>query len=242
MNKKILVIPDIHGELFWQRALLLINDYDKIIFLGDYLDAWDDLGISDDSMAFNLLNIINFKLAYPDKIEILLGNHELSYMFNDCICSGYRPFGALTFNQILHKYNKLFKIVHKEGLYLFSHAGITKGWLNKNEEIILEYGSNYIDGMNNTFQTNNYKIFNQLSHKRGGHEKYGSPVWADMQETATGGLMPNYIQIVGHTPTKTKEPFYKKYPDSSSSILFCDCSKLIELEIIDDKTFTYKVI
>ena len=37
MNKKILIIPDVHGRTFWESALKS-GDYEKIVFLGDYTD------------------------------------------------------------------------------------------------------------------------------------------------------------------------------------------------------------
>ena len=37
---KVLIIPDVHGRTFWKRAIDLIENYDKIIFLGDYLDPY----------------------------------------------------------------------------------------------------------------------------------------------------------------------------------------------------------
>ena len=44
MEKKILIIPDVHGRRFWRDAIES-DDYDKVIFLGDYLDPYPDEGI-----------------------------------------------------------------------------------------------------------------------------------------------------------------------------------------------------
>ena len=42
MNK-ILVISDIHGRLFWKEAVEKYKDeVDRIIFLGDYLDRYEN--------------------------------------------------------------------------------------------------------------------------------------------------------------------------------------------------------
>ena len=38
---KILVLPDIHGRKFWEEPCKHIEDYDKIVFLGDYMDPYD---------------------------------------------------------------------------------------------------------------------------------------------------------------------------------------------------------
>ena len=44
MNKKILIIPDVHGRTFW-RAALETGNYEKVIFLGDYVDPYVYEGI-----------------------------------------------------------------------------------------------------------------------------------------------------------------------------------------------------
>ena len=38
---KILVLPDIHGRHFWKEPCNNIETYDKVVFLGDYLDPYD---------------------------------------------------------------------------------------------------------------------------------------------------------------------------------------------------------
>lgn len=40
MTNKILIIPDVHGRTFWKYAIDNIDKYDKVIFLGDYLDPY----------------------------------------------------------------------------------------------------------------------------------------------------------------------------------------------------------
>ena len=85
-------IGDIHGRTSWKE--MIKNDkVEKWIFLGDYCDSFD---ISDEKIKENLIDIINFKKAFPDKVVLLLGNHDVMYynppadIFN-YRCSGYRP-------------------------------------------------------------------------------------------------------------------------------------------------------
>lgn len=42
---KILIIPDVHGRDFWTDPCKDISEYDRVIFLGDYTDPYDDEGI-----------------------------------------------------------------------------------------------------------------------------------------------------------------------------------------------------
>ena len=43
MAKKILVVPDVHGGIFWKEPVEnYLNQVDRVVFLGDYLDPyWD---------------------------------------------------------------------------------------------------------------------------------------------------------------------------------------------------------
>ena len=45
MSKRILVVPDIHGETFWREPVQrYIDQVDRIVFLGDYLDPYSEEG------------------------------------------------------------------------------------------------------------------------------------------------------------------------------------------------------
>ena len=241
---KILVIPDVHGETYWEKAKDLIDQYDQIIFLGDYLDAWDHLGITDKMMLDNLKNIVEFKKEFPNKVFLLRGNHEFSYINSYFSCSGYRNNAAHYFGQFMRENQEYFDMVHFiEPKYIFSHAGITSGWIKSfdDTDILTKCGDNLIDQLNNLYYTKDIICFGDVSRHRGGSEKYGSLIWADMQETATGGILKNFHQIVGHTPTKNKDTMLKIFAEHKSSILFCDCRKMIELDI-NDSNYFYKVI
>ena len=43
----ILIIPDVHGRLFWKKAVET-GDYEKVVFLGDYVDPYELEGITDE--------------------------------------------------------------------------------------------------------------------------------------------------------------------------------------------------
>ena len=72
---KILINPDIHGRIFWKYSIEHKGEFDKIIFLGDYLDAYSpDLLVNEKD---NFKEIIQFKKDNLDKVILLLGNHEI---------------------------------------------------------------------------------------------------------------------------------------------------------------------
>ncbi len=116
---KILAIGDIHGQNIWKKfedinKLLsskdLIPKYDKYIFLGDYVDSYH---IKGNAIKQNLLDIIKLKKNYPEHIVLLLGNHDLHYIFDadKHQCSGYN----IEYADIYHK-------IFTENLDLFGRA------------------------------------------------------------------------------------------------------------------------
>ena len=101
---KIIVVPDLHGKTVWKQIEPL--NYDKIVYIGDYLDSWT---ATNQEIENNLLDIIELKKKYPDKVILLLGNHELSYSFYPNFrCAGFRPEARPTLEHILNENKKLY--------------------------------------------------------------------------------------------------------------------------------------
>ena len=71
MNKKILIIPDVHGRPFWKKAIKT-GDYEKIVFLGDYTDPYEMEGITNREALKNFKSIIAFKQQKPEKVVLLV--------------------------------------------------------------------------------------------------------------------------------------------------------------------------
>ena len=84
-HDRIIIFPDIHGRKFWKDVD--IKDYDKAIFLGDYLDPYPQEEITDDMALANFKEIIKLNNRNPNKIVFLLGNHDLHYMFDNFVIS-----------------------------------------------------------------------------------------------------------------------------------------------------------
>ena len=87
---EILAIGDIHGRDF--LSSIEPDNNDKIIFLGDYCDSHCHGQISDFAILENLRQIIEFRKACPHKVVLLLGNHDVHYMYHKEVdeCSGFR--------------------------------------------------------------------------------------------------------------------------------------------------------
>jgi len=252
--KKILAIGDLHGSDIWKDKLTDITIYERIIFLGDYVDHWTR---SDKDILNNLLDIIQLKKDYPDKVITLLGNHDYYYLIRKFGCSGLRPTMMEKLHEIFTENKKMFLICYQiesdDVQFLFSHAGIHQ-----------QYYSNFIDpitcvldGIDKRIISLADKACNRLAPKinllhfnyeyryiysagrdRGGLELYGGPLWIDMNTLiknplrefkVNGNEYKKIIQIVGHTEQKKKV-------NNQNNIVFVDFPSypFYEMEIPDN--------
>ena len=204
MNKNILIIPDVHGRTFWKAAMNPDN-YEKVVFLGDYADPYEIEGITVSMALDNFKEIIALKQQYPDKVILLLGNHDLHYYSEyyreRAQSSRYSPMAAATLKRLFQDNRQLFQLVWETDLggsrYLFSHAGINQGWLKRNLEQIGQPDERHL---NRLLLTNEgIGTLAQVGRIRGGGFQSGSIVWADVDELIASDPLPGTYQIFGHT-------------------------------------------
>jgi UDP-2,3-diacylglucosamine pyrophosphatase LpxH len=203
MRKDIVAIvcPDIHGRTFWKKASEEYDGSVPFIFLGDYFDPYSEEKISIDECRKNFNEIWEFKKKWGDNVILLLGNHDLSYYDKKFKTCRYSYEISEWYKNFLHENLEHFKICHSitnNGIkYLFSHAGINPLWMEINGfEPIME--SEYI----NSLFISNSDSFNDITWYRGGYDRYGSPIWADIREFTDKTIEfkdKNVRQIVGHT-------------------------------------------
>lgn len=205
---KILILPDIHGRTFWKYAVDHVNDFDKIIFLGDYLDPYPIENISFDDSIKNFKEILEFKKANIDKIELLIGNHDCHYIWLDFMnCGRLNKSKRGEMNKLYNDNYNLFKTAFLfDNKYLFSHAGIYKEWLEKNSIKLNDFLNELISFWNESRN----KFLEDCSYYRGGFDSCGSIVWADIRESQYNHLLDGYFHIVGHTQLK-EIPYISKY-------------------------------
>lgn len=227
----IMFIPDCHGCDYWKYFPK--ENCDIVIFGGDYVDSFDK---TDEEIRTNLMEIINYKKDNMDKVILLLGNHDLQYLFSYSShgCSGFRPKMYPSLHILFQDNKELFQASCQIDDYLFTHAGVTSVWWNK---FIKNLGEKYeslykdmsiSDIINHEFDRKNIDLFD-VGRIRGGWCKSGGPFWADLTES-TAYMIPNLHQIIGHTPVK--EIFTHKWQEGNSSITYCDTTyDYYELEI-----------
>lgn len=242
--KKILTIGDVHGFDTWKVLLNYfcpdeqetnIHLYDYIIFIGDYVDEFE---LSDTQIYKNLVEIIKLKKKYPKKVILLWGNHDIQYLlgYKKHGCSGYRTSMWSQLNQLFTENENLFQLAFQYKTYLWSHAGVHKGWYKyniENQKYVIRDGEklewleidktgNIADILNFCFETKHEPIFD-CSWSRGGRKKVGGPLWADKNETYKKPLE-NYNQIVGHTRVDNIK-HYNNYK-GNTSITYIDCMNM----------------
>lgn len=206
-----IIIPDIHGRTFWKDAIKGRED-EEIIFLGDYLDPYDtEKEWKYEEIEQNFREIIEIKKQHPQNVTLLLGNHDGHYAFGLERGSRYDFIHAKNNGKIFKENSSLFQMAYEKNIndkrFIFSHAGITKNWL-ENHRLLLNgwTDENIVDWVNELYLSYNPQFFSALediSHWRYGYDYYGSMVWADIREFFEKDVrMFGDYQIFGHTQLK----------------------------------------
>lgn len=194
---KTVTIGDPHGRRFWES--LNPDDYDLMIFLGDYTDSFY---LSNLDIKVNLKNIIELKLKYPDKVILLMGNHDLPYYqyFMGNSDAGFRVEARVDLYELFRSNEELFQAAFQIDNYLWTHGGVDQGWYEKFVVEMIEkhdIEGNLAEVLNILFESN-YKPLHTKTSIRGGTEEYGSPFWCHWTELKANPLK-GYHHIVGHT-------------------------------------------
>lgn len=212
---KIIIVPDVHGRTFWKLAKEKINEVDRIVFLGDYLDPYPFERISSREAIEELKEIIDLKKKFPEKVILLIGNHDLNYMDlseNIFPCSRYDDRNAPEIKKIFEENKELFQLLYKEDRYLFSHAGVVEDWMKE-----LCKCENLDELLGN--QSLAYDYLWCVSGIRGGYGKYGSCVWSDVREF--DNTFSGVFQIFGHT--QLAKEFFGPSPGIKGTFACLDC-------------------
>lgn len=209
MDKRIIIIPDVHGRMFWKNMLDDIDSAYRIIFTGDYLDPYPHEGISPEDTIYNFLEILQVARKHSN-VTLLLGNHDLEYFSRDicdcrCIKSHYS-----TIRQIFMENINLFNIATTDEIndrpFVFSHAGFIERWIDSHDEIFGDMDLlEAIDFLNKTLHEDWTKLTDCLSDVSGYRSYMGTPcgsvVWSDVREHVQfkDEHYDGITQIFGHT-------------------------------------------
>jgi hypothetical protein len=194
---KILIVPDVHGRDFWIEPCSHIDEFDKVIFLGDYHDPYP-FQVSAEKSRHMLRDIVAFVENNKDKVICLLGNHDANYIYYPT-SNRFDKFHQKEIRNLLNKLD--LQLAYKEDNYIFSHSGILPGWLKFNN-LTLE------DVLNNNVRES---ALMQISPNRGGDDNYGSCIWGDASEYRFSKKLPDYYQIFGHSQLQSNPIITDKF-------------------------------
>lgn len=192
---KIIAIGDTHGRDFW-KWIARTQTFDKLVVLGDYFDSFE---IGATEQMDNFRELMAYKKANPDKVILLIGNHDFHYlpvaMEAMEVYTGFQQKHAFQISRLLEEHKNLLQMCYKWENYLFTHAGVTHTWLNDagyHEETIDVF-------INELFQYQpRWFFFN-------GNDPYGDDVTQPPVWVRPASLMKNAYryetirQVVGHT-------------------------------------------
>ena len=191
-----------------------------MVFLGDYLDAYPEEQISDEVAFSRLQDIVQLKQKYPDKTTLLLGNHDMHYLYPNMAGSRYDKFQADRNRAFFEEHADLFQLTYETCIggksFLFTHAGILSGWLKAHQYLFGDVEPHDLANFINTiWQTDSVRYIlaealSDVSYARWGICEYGSMVWADIREyDPSQEEVPGYYQVFGHS--MVEEPVITPY-------------------------------
>ena len=235
------IVFDVHQTTTWKilQEKILKNEIDKGIILGDLFDTHrsPDEVLSDEDAIKNAEEIFNFKKQYPDKIDLIWGNHDYQYYRN----IPYNNFNSRLSPRIqkLFEDNKnLLKVAVQYDKWLISHAGISKDWMDRCKINSLEEIETYWDKYVSVFDIdyiNDFPYYNGSSLR-------SSPIWIRPYYLLENPWKP--YQIVGHTGFGYhNKPFALKPFKEDGAIIFGDNytqSNYLQIdsnEIVEGKSF-----
>lgn len=206
---KVLFIGDTHGLDASEDIQYGLDNFEKVVLLGDYVDSFF---VKPNMQLYNLNNICEIVRKNRDKIVALWGNHDYAYLKGISGISGYQHLNAIDYRSMFQRNQDLFQaawgyINPTTGKYtLATHAGLTNAFWNekiipciKGKKITKDFQMH--DAIN-LFQ-NERDIMWSVGYSRGG---MGIPgiLWADYTEVMDDRYE-GINQIFGHTPLRKPE-------------------------------------
>ena len=204
---KVAVIGDIHGTTKFQECykniLEIDSDVDKIIVLGDWFDPYINVDL--DTMIERYNEFVKIWKS-DDRIVSILGNHDIAgYINENDITKRTIRFGKMKqriTDAIVPNLSESY-LTYKVGDYMFSHAGVSKYWLDE----ISQYkynGCNYADDIMTCkkgwkeYELCDICTYYPLDFSGDGTNKYQSCVWIRPQALYSCAI-DGYNQVIAHS-------------------------------------------
>lgn len=201
--------------------------YDHVVFLGDFQDGFGD----SPAIARETATWVKNRLDNHPEDVLLMGNHDIMYKYPNNLyvsCSGFATAKANEINAVMdmNDWNKI-KYFHVEQDILFTHAGVSKSFLDlviaagKEQPFdytldnVVEKLNKWVPDVEKCLAENRGHWLVAADYTRGGSQKVGGLNWVDHSIFEP---TPLFNQIYGHTPHKVPDfKFMSKYGSVSVS-------------------------
>ncbi len=190
---KICVLGDVHGLRTWREIVATEREnVDRFVFLGDYVDDKTQ-GCTPQEQADNLRDILTFAEEF-DAVDLLVGNHDMQYAGGSRCNTPSAELEALVGEMIVKKVEDgRFKVCVQYGKYLFSHAGVSRAWMNFQ-------GINDTSEINELFRKNIELVNLQTQYGKSSEDNiFQSPLWIRAENGLYKSPLHDITQVVGHT-------------------------------------------
>lgn len=132
---KTIVFGDIHGRTVWKDIVRENYDADRFVFLGDYFTSRE--GILEEDQITNFTDLVNFadfeNAMTPGRVILLRGNHDMEALgYEWASCSPWFMSDHYRNKEVRDWFLDHTKWVFVEGGIAYSHAGVTKTWMERN--------------------------------------------------------------------------------------------------------------
>ena len=190
---KQLILGDIHGRSIWKQIVEL-EKADKVIFIGDYVDTHEN--ITGEQQLNNLLDIIEYKKSQPDKVILLIGNHDYQYWPGSPDIGTYTGYQGGMYTSFLYTFDQnkeLFQMCHvDEHGTVYSHAGFTETFVEQ------RIGTFSEKNVNDVFRYKPASFAFYFGDRSGcGDDIHQSCIWVRPQSLYKDSI--DKLQVVGHT-------------------------------------------
>ena len=127
---KVLAVGDIHQkDWILDRVEKIIDNYDKIVFVGDYADDWKS---APEDRIVIWREIRSFEARHSPKVKLVAGNHDYIYAHKEFagMYSGWNAAAQLMLNseKSLKEWILNLPLFQEIDGVVYSHAGITDSW------------------------------------------------------------------------------------------------------------------
>lgn len=233
---KLVAIGDIHGRDTWKKIVEQESDADRFVFVGDYFDSFN---ISGDKQAENFQDILHFYEEFPQKVKLLIGNHDFHYLnISPARYSGYNNTHAATFQALLNRAERAgaINVAYGHEDWLFTHAGVSQKWADTFlKKIKIKEEGDWLDfpveALNKTFQEN--PIFFDFiigpEYNPAGDNDWQGPLWI-RPNSLVPNMPKNLHQVVGHSQVSG----VTKVDNPGANLILIDCLNKAEFLVIED--------